>query len=144
MLFESWALSQRQLYTGSEAHLKKLTDMTGSMRGQQAVFRTKQTFCKKFGLQYIEPELREGYDEIELAAQDRLAQARHAEKQQKGTPGARSTVGSLTTISNFMRMLYSRAGTYPAHQPMLYAEDFSPNTPQGPARNVMGSGVNTP
>jgi excinuclease ABC subunit A len=28
-------------------------------------------------------------------------------------------------------MMYSRAGAYPANQPMLYAEDFSPNTPQG-------------
>ena len=27
--------------------------------------------------------------------------------------------------------MYSRAGAYPAHQAMLYAEDFSPNTPQG-------------
>jgi len=27
--------------------------------------------------------------------------------------------------------MYSRAGAYPANQPMLYAEDFSPNTPQG-------------
>jgi excinuclease ABC subunit A len=61
-------------------------------------------------------------------------------QQQKGTPGARSTVGSLTTISNLMRMLYSRAGTYPAHQPMLYAEDFSPNTPQGACPECHGIG----
>lgn len=27
--------------------------------------------------------------------------------------------------------MYSRAGAYLAGQPMLYAEDFSPNTPQG-------------
>ncbi|HYD19118.1 MAG TPA: excinuclease ABC subunit A, partial [Patescibacteria group bacterium] len=61
-------------------------------------------------------------------------------QQQRGTPSARSTVGSLTAISNLMRMLYSRAGTYPPQQPMLYAEDFSPNTPQGacPACHGMG------
>lgn len=52
-------------------------------------------------------------------------------QQPRGTPGARSSVGSLTTLSSLLRMLYSRAGSYPARQPMLYAEDFSPNTPQG-------------
>jgi excinuclease ABC subunit A len=52
-------------------------------------------------------------------------------QQQRGTPGARSSVGSLTTISSLLRLLYSRAGRYPARQPMLYAEDFSPNTVQG-------------
>src|SRR5580658_5445634 len=52
-------------------------------------------------------------------------------QQQRGTPSARSSVGSVTTLSNLLRMLYSRAGTYPRGQPMLFAEDFSPNTPQG-------------
>ncbi|WP_077002986.1 excinuclease ABC subunit UvrA [Variovorax sp. KK3] len=52
-------------------------------------------------------------------------------QQQRGTPGARSSVGSVTTLSALLRMLYSRAGVYPARQAMLYAEDFSPNTPQG-------------
>ena len=52
-------------------------------------------------------------------------------QQQRGTPSARSSVGSVTTLSSHLRMMYSRAGTYPPGQPMLYAEDFSPNTPQG-------------
>src|SRR5437868_11774299 len=50
-------------------------------------------------------------------------------QQQRGTPSARSSVGSVTTISSLLRMLYSRAGTYPPKQPMLFAADFSPNTP---------------
>ena len=37
-------------------------------------------------------------------------------------------------------MLYSRAGSYPPRQPMLYAEDFSPNTPQGACPNCHGLG----
>ncbi|CAG9180217.1 excinuclease ABC subunit UvrA [Cupriavidus pampae] len=61
-------------------------------------------------------------------------------QQQRGTPNARSTVGSITTLSNLIRMLYSRAGTYPAKQPMLYAEDFSPNTPQGACPQCHGLG----
>jgi excinuclease ABC subunit A len=52
-------------------------------------------------------------------------------QQQPGSPTARSSVGSLTTLSNLFRMLYSRAGAYPPRQPMLYAESFSPNTPEG-------------
>jgi excinuclease ABC subunit A len=52
-------------------------------------------------------------------------------QQQRGTAGARSSVGSVTTLSNLLRLLFSRAGHYPPRQPMLYAEDFSPNTVQG-------------
>lgn len=61
-------------------------------------------------------------------------------QQQRGTPNVRSTVGSVTTLSSLLRMLYSRAGTYPARQPMLYAEDFSPNTPQGACPHCHGLG----
>ena len=61
-------------------------------------------------------------------------------QQQRGTPSARSSVGSVTTLSSLVRMLYSRAGTYPAGQPMLYAEDFSPNTPQGACETCHGLG----
>ncbi|MES2991923.1 MAG: excinuclease ABC subunit UvrA [Pseudomonadota bacterium] len=61
-------------------------------------------------------------------------------QQRRGTPGARSTVGSVTTISNLLRMLFSRAGTYPPKQPMLHAEDFSPNTHQGACPECHGLG----
>ncbi|WP_448632654.1 MULTISPECIES: excinuclease ABC subunit A [Pseudomonas fluorescens group] len=61
-------------------------------------------------------------------------------QQQRGTPSARSSVGSVTTLSSLIRMLYSRAGSYPADQPMLYAEDFSPNTPQGACPECHGLG----
>ncbi|MFL6592130.1 MAG: excinuclease ABC subunit A [Luteimonas sp.] len=61
-------------------------------------------------------------------------------QQQRGTPSVRSSVGSVTTLSSLVRMLYSRAGTYPPSQPMLYAEDFSPNTAQGACPNCHGLG----
>lgn len=61
-------------------------------------------------------------------------------QQQRGTPSTRSSVGSVTAISSPLRMLYSRAGHYPAGQPMLYAEDFSPNTPQGACPHCHGQG----
>ncbi|ANJ55847.1 excinuclease ABC subunit A [Pseudomonas silesiensis] len=61
-------------------------------------------------------------------------------QQQRGTPSTRSSVGSVTTLSSLIRMLYSRAGSYPPGQPMLYAEDFSPNTPQGACAECHGLG----
>jgi excinuclease ABC subunit A len=61
-------------------------------------------------------------------------------QQQRGSPTARSSVGSVTTISNLLRMLYSRAGTYPAGRPMIYAEGFSPNTPEGACPTCHGLG----
>ena len=61
-------------------------------------------------------------------------------QQQRGTPSTRSSVGSVTTLGSLVRMLYSRAGKYPTGQPLLYAEDFSPNTPQGACPACHGLG----
>lgn len=61
-------------------------------------------------------------------------------QQQRGTASVRSSVGSVTTLSSLLRMLYSRAGHYPARQPMLHAEDFSPNTTQGACPTCHGLG----
>ena len=61
-------------------------------------------------------------------------------QQQRGTPSVRSSVGSVTTLSSLVRMLYSRAGRYPPQQAMLYAEDFSPNTAQGACPHCHGLG----
>src|SRR5690606_30485439 len=49
----------------------------------------------------------------------------------RGAPSARSTVGTITTLSTLLRMLYSRAGTYPEGAERLDAEAFSPNTVAG-------------
>ncbi|CAN5137849.1 excinuclease ABC subunit UvrA [soil metagenome] len=61
-------------------------------------------------------------------------------QQQRGTPSTRSSGGSVTTLSSLVRMLYARAGHYPRDQPMLFAEDFSPNTPQGACPQCHGLG----
>ena len=61
-------------------------------------------------------------------------------QQARGTPTARSSVGSLTTISNSLRMLYSRAGDYPPGQAIIYADGFSPNTPAGACPTCHGLG----
>lgn len=61
-------------------------------------------------------------------------------QQQRGSSNARSSVGSVTTLSSLVRMLYSRVGEYPRNQPMLYAEDFSPNTVAGACPTCHGIG----
>jgi excinuclease ABC subunit A len=64
--------------------------------------------------------------------------------------GARSSVGTLTTLSNGIRLLYSRAGDHPpevlaagnpAHGGRLLAEAFSPNTTEGMCPTCHGTGV---
>ncbi|WP_439400318.1 excinuclease ABC subunit A (plasmid) [Bradyrhizobium sp. PMVTL-01] len=61
-------------------------------------------------------------------------------QQQRGSPTTRSSVGSVTTLSNLLRMLYSRAGDYPKSQPLLYAESFSPNSAEGACPKCHGLG----
>jgi excinuclease ABC subunit A len=61
-------------------------------------------------------------------------------QQQRGSPTTRSSVGSVTTLSNLLRMLYSRAGDYPKGQPLLYAESFSQNTAEGACPECHGLG----
>ncbi len=61
-------------------------------------------------------------------------------QQRRGAPSSRSTVGTLTTLSNLLRILYSRAGTYPDGAPRLAAEAFSPNTAAGACPECHGLG----
>jgi excinuclease ABC subunit A len=61
-------------------------------------------------------------------------------QQRRGAPSSRSSVGTLTTLSNLVRMLYSRAGTYPEGASRLEAEAFSPNTVAGACPRCHGLG----
>jgi excinuclease ABC subunit A len=61
-------------------------------------------------------------------------------QQQRGGTSTRSSVGSVTTLSNLLRMLYSRAGDYPKGQGIIYAEAFSPNTAEGACPQCSGLG----
>jgi excinuclease ABC subunit A len=61
-------------------------------------------------------------------------------QQHRGSATTRSSVGSVTTLSNSLRLLYSRAGDYPQGQEHLEAEAFSPNTPAGACARCHGLG----
>ncbi|HET6697677.1 MAG TPA: ABC transporter, partial [Nocardioidaceae bacterium] len=61
-------------------------------------------------------------------------------QQARGVPTTRSTVGTLTTLSNSLRMLLSRAGHYPEGAPRLDSDAFSTNTPAGACPECHGLG----
>ncbi len=60
--------------TGSKPHLKKLAAITGTLKALKTSgpFPDENALYKKFGLAFIEPELREGYDEVDRAASGTL------------------------------------------------------------------------
>ncbi|MET3720797.1 MULTISPECIES: excinuclease ABC subunit UvrA [unclassified Arthrobacter] len=62
-------------------------------------------------------------------------------QQRRGAPSSRSTVGTVTTLSNSLRMLFSRAGTYPHGAAPLDSDAFSPNTAAGACPECHGLGV---
>ncbi len=62
-------------------------------------------------------------------------------QQRRGGTSSRSTVGTITTLSNLLRLLYSRAGDYPAGADHLAAEAFSPNTVAGACPECHGLAV---
>ena len=62
-------------------------------------------------------------------------------QQRRGTPSSRSTVGTLTTLSNSLRMLFSRAGSYPDGASPLDSDAFSPNTAAGACPECHGLGI---
>lgn len=105
------------------------TGISGSGKSSLA-FGTLYAEAQRRYLESVAPYARRLIDQAgvpEVDAIDGLPPA-VALQQQRGSANARSSVGSVTTISSLVRMLYSRVGEYPRHQPMLYAEDFSPNT----------------
>lgn len=62
-------------------------------------------------------------------------------EQRRSAPTSRSSVGTVTTLSNSLRMLFSRAGTYPDEAPeRLDSDAFSPNTAAGACPECHGLG----
>jgi excinuclease ABC subunit A len=115
--------------------------VSGSGKSSLA-FSTLYAEAQRRYLASVAPYARRLIDQVGVPAVDAIdgLPPAVALQQQRGTPSTRSSVGSVTTVSNLLRMLYSRAGTYPPRQPMLYAEDFSPNTPQGACPTCHGLG----
>jgi excinuclease ABC subunit A len=117
------------------------TGISGSGKSSLA-FGTLYAEAQRRYFESVSPYARRLIDQIavpEVDSIDGLPPA-VALQQQRGATSSRSSVGSMTTLSNLLRMLYSRVGDYPRGQALLYAEDFSPNTPQGACANCHGLG----
>ncbi|MGW4750839.1 ATP-binding cassette domain-containing protein [Streptomyces chartreusis] len=61
-------------------------------------------------------------------------------QQRRSAPMSRSSVGTVTNLSNSLRMLYSRAGDYPPGAERLDSDSFSPNTAAGACPQCHGLG----
>ncbi|MFE1342110.1 ATP-binding cassette domain-containing protein [Streptomyces sp. NPDC058733] len=61
-------------------------------------------------------------------------------EQRRSAPTSRSSVGTVTNLSNSLRMLFSRAGTYPPGAERLDSDAFSPNTAAGACPACHGLG----
>ncbi|MGW2729021.1 ATP-binding cassette domain-containing protein [Streptomyces sp. NPDC001494] len=61
-------------------------------------------------------------------------------QQRRSAPSSRSSVGTVTNLSNSLRMLFSRAGKYPPGAERLDSDAFSPNTAAGACPECHGLG----
>jgi excinuclease ABC subunit A len=117
------------------------TGVSGSGKSSLA-FGTLYAEAQRRYLESVAPYARRLFEQMtvpEVDGIDGLPPA-VALQQQRGSPTTRSSVGSVTTLSNLLRMLYSRAGKYPPGQPHLEAESFSANTPEGACPRCHGLG----
>jgi excinuclease ABC subunit A len=117
------------------------TGVSGSGKSSLA-FGTLYAEAQRRYLESVSPYARRLFHQMAVPEVDEIEGLPPAValQQQRGSPTTRSSVGSVTTLSNLLRMLYSRAGDYPRGQPLLYAESFSPNTPEGACPNCHGIG----
>lgn len=117
------------------------TGVSGSGKSSLA-FGTLYAEAQRRYLESVSPYARRLFHQMPIPEVDRIEGLPPAValQQQRGAATTRSSVGSVTTLSNLLRMLYSRAGDYPAGQPLLYAESFSTNTPQGACPECHGLG----
>jgi len=117
------------------------TGVSGSGKSSLA-FGTLYAEAQRRYLESVNPYARRLFHQMEPPQVDEVdgLPPAVALQQQRGSPTTRSSVGSVTTLSNLLRMLYSRAGEYPQGLSILYAESFSPNTPEGACPQCHGLG----
>jgi excinuclease ABC subunit A len=117
------------------------TGVSGSGKSSLA-FGTLYAEAQRRYLESVSPYARRLFHQMPVPEVDEIdgLPPAVALQQQRGTPTARSSVGSVSTLSNSLRMLYSRAGDYPPGQALLYAESFSPNTAEGACPQCSGLG----
>ncbi|NRG39336.1 excinuclease ABC subunit UvrA [Rathayibacter sp. VKM Ac-2835] len=121
--------------------LVAFTGVSGSGKSSLA-FGTLYAEAQRRYFESVAPYARRLIDQVgvpDVDAIDGLPPA-VALPQRRSGGSARSTLGSATTLSSVVRMVFSRVGSYPEGAPMLLAEDFSANTVQGACPACHGIG----
>src|SRR3984885_9872586 len=117
------------------------TGVSGSGKSSLA-FGTLYAEAQRRDLESVSPYARRLFHQMavpEVDAIDGFSPGPGGQHQHGGPPPP-APVRRVTTLSNLFRMLYSRAGDYPPNQPLLYAESFSTNTPEGACPKCHGLG----
>src|ERR1700761_3894322 len=117
------------------------TGISGSGKSSLA-FSTLYAEAQRRYLESVSPYARRLFDQLSVPDVDSIdgLPPAVALQQQRGSPTTRSSVGSVTTLSNLLRMLYSRARQYPKGLERLAPESFSTNTPEGACPRCHGLG----
>lgn len=134
--------------------LVAFTGVSGSGKSSLA-FGTLYAESQRRYLESVAPYARRLLNQVEAPDVDTVTglPPTVALAQRRSSPSSRSTVGTVTAISNTLRMLMSREGDYPdtpartgpGHYPegtnRLYSDAFSPNTVEGACPRCHGQGV---
>src|SRR6476620_10088246 len=98
------------------------TGVSGSGKSSLA-FGTIYAEAQRRFLESVSPYARRLFNQMQVPEIDEIdgLPPAVALQQHRGAVSTRSSVGSVTTLSNLLRMLYSRAGDYPRGQSIIYA-----------------------
>ncbi|MDN5798374.1 MAG: excinuclease ABC subunit UvrA, partial [Intrasporangium sp.] len=118
-----------------------VTGVSGSGKSSLA-FGTVYAESQRRFLESVAPYARRLINQVESPRVDSVSGLPPAVALQQRRAGVstRSSVGTVTTLSNTLRMLFSRGGDYPPDAPRLDSDSFSPNTIAGACPTCHGLG----
>ncbi|KAB2364015.1 ATP-binding cassette domain-containing protein [Actinomadura montaniterrae] len=121
--------------------LVAFTGVSGSGKSSLA-FGTLYAEAQRRYLESVAPYARRLLHQVAAPAVDEVTGLPPAValEQRRSVPSSRSSVGTVTTLSNSLRMLMSRAGEYPPGAERLDSDAFSPNTAAGACPRCHGLG----
>ena len=120
------------------------TGVSGSGKSSLA-FSTLYAEAQRRYLESVSPYARRLFHQMSVPEVDEIEGLPPAValQQQRGTPTTRSSVGSVTTLSNLLRMLYSAPVTIRPAKLIWKPRRFLPTRRKAPVHDAMGSDVRT-
>lgn len=122
--------------------LVAICGVSGSGKSSLA-FDTIYAEAQRRYLESVSPFTRHLLGTVSAPQVDRITglPAAIAVKQLVTTPPEHSSVGTLSQVSDLLRVLFSRIGSYPEGQTRLLASAFSPNTVEGACKTCSAKGT---